>query len=133
MKQMETWLSDGHVQRLVVVVTGLDSGETLERWQFNVAVEHGTSVPGAGPGADGRSKVSGKKSIRDIHNEIQAIVRQITASVSTIYNVQCTMYNMLLCRVSMMIISMIFSMISLFILFLFALVFMIIIILIGYR
>jgi mitotic spindle assembly checkpoint protein MAD2 len=93
MKQMETWLSDGHVQRLVVVVTGLDSGETLERWQFNVAVEHGTSVPGAGPGADGRSKVSGKKSIRDIHNEIQAIVRQITASVSTIYNVQYTMYN----------------------------------------
>ena len=27
------------MERLLVVVTGLDSGETLERWQFNVNVQ----------------------------------------------------------------------------------------------
>ena len=102
MNQMETWLTDGDVQRLVVVVTGLDSQETLERWQFNVSVEkedgnssHGHAhghAHGHGGGdenindlnqhkASSSSKM-GKKSIRDIHNEIQAIIRQITASVS---------------------------------------------------
>lgn len=32
-------MTDGDVERLVVVVTGVDSGETLERWQFNVSVQ----------------------------------------------------------------------------------------------
>jgi len=81
MSQMETWLLEGDVQRLVVVVTGVDSGETLERWQFNVFVDE--------KGADENSSVNataarGKKSksIKEIHNEIQAIIRQITASVT---------------------------------------------------
>jgi mitotic spindle assembly checkpoint protein MAD2 len=104
MGQMEHWLTDGDVQRLVVVVTGVDSGETLERWQFNVNVEEkkkgaggtGTtamdvdsnvgnendaSVSNAGAGA-GNGK-TGEKSIKEVHNEIQAIIRQITASVSS--------------------------------------------------
>ena len=29
--------------RLVVVVTGIDSGKMLERWQFNVCVEDGSN------------------------------------------------------------------------------------------
>lgn len=94
MKQMEVWLSDGDVQRLVVVVTGLDSGETLERWQFNVNVQNGNGNDKSnGSGNDksnGTSTTtstatksgSGKKSIKEIHNEIQAIIRQITASVT---------------------------------------------------
>lgn len=91
MKQMECWLTDGDVQRLVVVVTGLDSEETLERWQFNVAVEN-ESENESGNGNDNGNTINnekkassskvGKKSIRDIHNEIQAIIRQITASVT---------------------------------------------------
>lgn len=87
MKQMEVWLGDGDVQRLVVVVTGLDSGETLERWQFNVAVDkEGSGSGDVENGGDAtnsqKSSKVGKKSIRDIHNEIQAIIRQITASVT---------------------------------------------------
>uniref|UniRef100_A0A7S2R2B9 HORMA domain-containing protein n=1 Tax=Eucampia antarctica TaxID=49252 RepID=A0A7S2R2B9_9STRA len=91
MSQMETWLIDGNVQRLVVVVTGLDSGETLERWQFNVSVD-GDETKGASdnsqPGDENSSGVSNVttnksgKSIKQIHNEIQAIIRQITASVT---------------------------------------------------
>lgn len=33
MSQMSQWLTEDSVQRLVVVVSGVDSGETLERWQ----------------------------------------------------------------------------------------------------
>jgi hypothetical protein len=105
MSQMEHWLLDGFVQRLVVVVSGLDSGETLERWQFNVSVDDEqptSSVAGASSGDENNSanastksqkeettKATTKKSIREIHNEIQAIIRQITASVSasTVYNI----------------------------------------------
>merc|ERR1712129_618656 len=96
MGQMETWLLQGNVQRLVIVVTGVDSGETLERWQFNVCVENrsgvGSSVTigdensASAPNRNGGSKsnelLHGKKSVKEIHNEIQAIIRQITASVT---------------------------------------------------
>jgi len=89
MTQMEHWLLDGHVQRLVVVVSGLDSGDTLERWQFNVTVDEPAGSNGST--GDENKRISsnsssldkkGKKSIREIHNEIQAIIRQITASVT---------------------------------------------------
>ncbi|GMH90365.1 hypothetical protein TL16_g11747, partial [Triparma laevis f. inornata] len=61
MGQMEKWMTDGDVERLVVVVTGVDSGETLERWQFNVSVQ---------------------EEKEEIHFEISALIRQITASVT---------------------------------------------------
>eukprot|EP00536_Pseudo-nitzschia_multiseries_P004486 jgi/Psemu1/253664/estExt_Genewise1Plus.C_740094 len=60
MAQVDSWLLNGDVQRLVVVVSGVDSGETLERWQFN----------------------KNTKTLKEIHGEIQAIIRQITASVT---------------------------------------------------
>jgi mitotic spindle assembly checkpoint protein MAD2 len=99
MAQMGSWLTDGDVQRLVVVVTGIDSGETLERWQFNVCVDDdsgGVDVLTAGNNDENVSsnitkrkgnncdkrhtKVS--KTVKEVHDEIQAIIRQITASVS---------------------------------------------------
>jgi mitotic spindle assembly checkpoint protein MAD2 len=97
MSQMASWLTDGDVQRLVVVVTGIDSGETLERWQFNVLVENGdveVSMMSANDenvsqnvvknnlSGDGMENKRGAKTIKEVHDEIQAIIRQITASVS---------------------------------------------------
>jgi len=118
MSQMKVWLVDGNVQRLVVVVTGVDSGETLERWQFNISVEDDA---GNGSGSNGKElkhddgdiimggtsgvviqnentpvprngakvkttsskkDISGRKAMAEIHKEIQAIIRQITASVT---------------------------------------------------
>jgi hypothetical protein len=35
--QMDHWLLDGHVQKPAVVVSGIDSGETLTHYQFNVS------------------------------------------------------------------------------------------------
>jgi mitotic spindle assembly checkpoint protein MAD2 len=83
MAQVEAWLLSGDVQRLVVVVSGVDSGETLERWQFNVALDECDGENRAPNGAGGSGpKSHGSKSLKEIHGEIQAIVRQITASVT---------------------------------------------------
>lgn len=100
MSQMSQWLTQDSVQRLVVVVSGVDSGETLERWQFNVQVEDGkasASVAAKGgndenvlnaaaaASSSSPSTTGGKKNtktVREVHDEIQAIIRQITASVT---------------------------------------------------
>ena len=97
MSQMESWLTDDDVQRLVLVVNGIDSGETLERWQFNVSVEDGSegsatfsmggdenvshNVMRKNLSSDATKKTQ-SKSVKEVHDEIQAIIRQITASVS---------------------------------------------------
>lgn len=102
MGQMESWLLDGDVQRLVVVVSGVDSGETLERWQFNVQVDKqkglSSSTTGDENQAQNASVVGGAapKTIKEIHNEIQAIIRQITASVRVyecVWSVVIYMYS----------------------------------------
>lgn len=98
MSQMESWLTDGDVQRLALVVSGIDSGETLERWQFNVSVDNATngSVEISRGGNDENASHNvmrgsldkaavtkmGKKTVKEVHDEIQAIIRQITASVT---------------------------------------------------
>lgn len=35
----QDWLMERELQRLVLVIVGTDSGETLERWTFNVHKE----------------------------------------------------------------------------------------------
>ena len=86
-KQVEQWLLLGNIQRLVVVVQGVDSMETLERWQFNVSVEdkqEGLADNGENskPNVHKTGKTKRGKSLKEIHGEIQAIIRQITASVT---------------------------------------------------
>ncbi|VEU37968.1 unnamed protein product [Pseudo-nitzschia multistriata] len=93
MAQVDSWLLNGDVQRLVVVVSGVDSGETLERWQFNVDLDGGSEggdenrAPGTNPNNTAKNAASSdskksNKSLKEIHGEIQAIIRQITASVT---------------------------------------------------
>lgn len=81
MAQVEAWLLSGDVQRLVVVVTGVDSGETLERWQFNVELEQG-EVDQENQRPNSQAGASSSKTLKEIHGEIQSIIRQITASVT---------------------------------------------------
>lgn len=71
MMQMHEWLTTGNVQKLVLVVTGQESGETLERWEFDLHVDKSV-------GAD--AKID--KSDKEIQSEIAAIQRQIIASVT---------------------------------------------------
>ena len=81
-QQVTEWLLTGNIQRLVVVVKGADTMETLERWQFNVSVDDVASRGGENTSPNQPPVAAIKKSIKDIHNEIQAIIRQITASVT---------------------------------------------------
>ena len=69
--QLSQWLAAGSVQKLVVVVTGQQTQETLERWVFDVHTDKSVGPEG---------KV--EKSQKEITSEIQAIIRQITASVT---------------------------------------------------
>ena len=43
------WLSKGNVQKLVVVVCSQQSGETLERWVFDVQTDKETPTPNTPP------------------------------------------------------------------------------------
>lgn len=46
--QVKTWLTSMTVQKLVVVIKGVDTNEVLERWQFDVQCDksHATSQEG---------------------------------------------------------------------------------------
>lgn len=68
-RQLHTWLMNGSVQKLVLVVKGVETGDTLERWVFDCE-------------ATGGAEAQSTKPMKDITNEIQAIIRQITASVT---------------------------------------------------
>lgn len=108
-QQVTKWLSSKQIQRLVLVIKGVDTLETLERWQFNVTVtdenaenvtpvnshvSNGTTAATTKDttGSNTTMKKFGGKSMKEIHNEIQAIIRQITASVTflPLLNEPCT-------------------------------------------
>jgi mitotic spindle assembly checkpoint protein MAD2 len=97
-KQVAEWLVEGHVKRLVLVVQGVDTLDTLERWQFNVSVDQYAKSAGVGsdnenvrgavtnvmsnPASGDAASKATQKPIKEIHKEIQSIIRQITASVT---------------------------------------------------
>lgn len=72
LRQIADWLMAKTIQKLVVVITGVETKETLERWVFDVECEKTTTEGGTAP----------EKSEKEITSEIQAIIRQITSSVS---------------------------------------------------
>ena len=72
LRQLAEWLGKGEVQKLVVVITGVETKEVLERWVFNLDTDKAALVPGA----------VRTKSHKEIQGEISAIIRQITASVT---------------------------------------------------
>jgi len=71
--QLSEWLYAGSVQKLVLVVTSLETQTVLERWNFDIETD-GSSLE--------KPDQEHEKSEKDIMNEIQAIIRQITASVT---------------------------------------------------
>jgi len=110
MSQLDKWMVGGKISKLVVVITSKDTGEHVERWQFDVQIFNKAS-----------SKKSSKKSTtatdqenappisstavppppaekteKEIQDEIQSIFRQITASVTFLpqLNGDCT-FNVL--------------------------------------
>jgi mitotic spindle assembly checkpoint protein MAD2 len=72
--QLKTWLEEGDVQRLVLVITGVETNETLERWTF--------AVNACDASNDGENTDPSPAAVKAITKQIQAIIRQITASVT---------------------------------------------------
>lgn len=81
---------EGKITRLVLVILRKDTGETIERWEFDVHVEgeEQDSVSAAATPTDSATeKVAQKgprktKTLAQVQSEIQTIIRQIIATVS---------------------------------------------------
>ncbi|KAE8630628.1 hypothetical protein XENTR_v10000902 [Xenopus tropicalis] len=69
--QLKDWLYKCQVQKLVVVITSIDSNEILERWQFDIECDKTVK--------DG---IVREKSQKVIQEEIRSVIRQITATVT---------------------------------------------------
>ncbi|CAB1440224.1 unnamed protein product [Pleuronectes platessa] len=70
--QLKDWLFECTVQKLVLVITCLETNEVLERWQFDIECDKSAK----------ESSAPREKSIKTIHDEIRSIIRQVTATVS---------------------------------------------------
>lgn len=93
MSQLKEWMYGGKITKLVVVITSKETGEHVERWQFDVQIfgKHGKTKPSstATPAQenensvpDAAANVPEEKTEAEIQAEIQSVFRQITASVT---------------------------------------------------
>ncbi|CCH40863.1 Mitotic spindle assembly checkpoint protein MAD2A [Wickerhamomyces ciferrii] len=77
MNQLHRWVSHDKISKLIVAIISKDSGDVVERWQFDLEI----STPKESEDK-GTSTIPLQKTKEDIQKEIQAIIRQITASVT---------------------------------------------------
>ncbi|KAK7208490.1 mitotic spindle checkpoint component mad2 [Myxozyma melibiosi] len=95
MSQLNKWVVGSKISKLVVAIVSLDSAEVVERWQFDIEVfskasgskkssSSSADKENAAPKASKQTSddAHGDKTIDEIQQEIQAIIRQITASVT---------------------------------------------------
>ncbi|KAF3482658.1 mitotic spindle checkpoint component MAD2 [Arthroderma uncinatum] len=92
MSQLNKWMIGGKISKLVIVITDKDTGDHVERWQFDVEIFKSSKSKSsrkladnenANPGAQSSSSAAPpEKTEKEIQDEIQAIFRQITASVT---------------------------------------------------
>ncbi|KJY01724.1 putative mitotic spindle checkpoint component mad2 protein [Zymoseptoria brevis] len=92
MSQLNKWMQKSKISKLVIVVTSKETGEHVERWQFDVNIFNDDSKSSARRSASTDKENSApmpdaaasqqEKTESEIQAEIQALFRQITASVS---------------------------------------------------
>ena len=95
MGQLDRWMVGGQISKLVLVITDKDTGEHVERWQFDVQIfgnrktkksksEKGekTAASTANKENTDTAQEAAEKTEAEIQAEIAAIFRQITASVT---------------------------------------------------
>jgi mitotic spindle assembly checkpoint protein MAD2 len=88
--QMRLWLSRAQLDRVVVVIASVATSTVLERWSFNVHTNTPQDADRDGGGAPATANAEThsstgaltKKSQAKIVSEIQALIRQITASIT---------------------------------------------------
>ncbi|KAK1509386.1 HORMA domain-containing protein [Colletotrichum costaricense] len=114
MSQLDRWMLRGKISKLVIVITDKDTGEHVERWQFDVEIFGRPSKSKSSKTSSSSTSSSSKpadqenaspataedaapeKTEQEIQSEIAAIFRQITASVTFLpqLNGDCT-FNVL--------------------------------------
>lgn len=92
MSQLDKWMQRGKISKLVIVITDKDTGEHVERWQFDVHIfntgksKKSKTSPNqendAPPSASNTALPDSSKTEAEIQAEIAALFRQITASVT---------------------------------------------------
>ncbi|KAK7421160.1 Mitotic spindle checkpoint component mad2 [Neonectria magnoliae] len=90
MSQLDKWMVGGKISKLVIVITDKDTGEHVERWQFDVQIFQPTKSKSKSKSSkaadqenvDGGGAPTTEKTEPEIQAEIAAIFRQITASVT---------------------------------------------------
>ncbi|KAG8406050.1 Mitotic spindle checkpoint component mad2, variant 2 [Metarhizium acridum] len=91
MSQLDKWMIGGKISKLVIVITDKDTGEHVERWQFDVQISQPAAKPKSKSGpkptdqenvAPPAAAAAPEKTEAEIQAEIAAIFRQITASVT---------------------------------------------------
>ncbi|KUI72969.1 Mitotic spindle checkpoint component mad2 [Cytospora mali] len=110
MSQLDKWMVGGKISKLVIVITNKDTAEHLERWQFDVQImaspkssksssksksskpetnkaaqvagDENSNTNGAQQQQQQQQQVAPEKTEQEIQQEIAAIFRQITASVT---------------------------------------------------
>ncbi|KAH8165943.1 hypothetical protein CIB48_g2303 [Xylaria polymorpha] len=95
MSQLDRWMQHGKISKLVIVVTDKDTGEHVERWQFDVQIlaskvkkSSKSNTPATATGSQennnstATSSADPSKTEAEIQAEIAALFRQITASVT---------------------------------------------------
>ncbi|KIX00696.1 uncharacterized protein Z518_09761 [Rhinocladiella mackenziei CBS 650.93] len=92
MSQLNKWMIGGKISKLVVIITSKETGEHVERWQFDVHMTSKSSKrqsskkapdkENAAPEEAAPAEPEPEKTEAQIQEEIQAIFRQITASVT---------------------------------------------------
>ncbi|KAI1442612.1 hypothetical protein ABKA04_004294 [Annulohypoxylon sp. FPYF3050] len=97
MSQLDKWMQHGKISKLVIVITDKDTGEHVERWQFDVHIFNTPSKKSkskssasantgaendAPPSASNTASPDPTKTEAEIQAEIAALFRQITASVT---------------------------------------------------
>lgn len=91
MSQLDRWMAGGKISKLVIVITDKDTGEPVERWQFDVQIsakpkssksKSSKSAEQNQENGGSSSAAAPEKTEAEIQSEIAAIFRQITASVT---------------------------------------------------
>ncbi|KAI5458916.1 DNA-binding protein [Mariannaea sp. PMI_226] len=92
MSQLDKWMVGGKISKLVIVITDKDTGEHVERWQFDVQIFQPTKSKSKSKSSKPTDQensaaatplqAGGEKTETEIQAEIAAIFRQITASVT---------------------------------------------------
>ncbi|KAG2387028.1 hypothetical protein C9374_002063 [Naegleria lovaniensis] len=82
LNQLSSWLLQKQVQQLVLAISSVNTSEVLERWQFVIETDSDVNA------TEGHKT----KDPKEITSEIQAVIRQITASVTflPLLNEPCT-------------------------------------------